>query len=261
MHPAHEALARTLADAWRACALVPLPPAEGAARSRADAYAIQDRMAALIGERCAGWKVGAAVRAVQVFEGHDGPIVGRIVASRLWDSPGRVPAAFDGYKIECEFAFRFGRDVPVREGGWTRESLGAHAVLHPGLEVAGTRYGPGAARKPTTHDAIADNGSAGAYVLGPAVSGWRSLDLAALPIDARIDGGAPIMVYEGEYRRDPLDILVETVNGLGERGIALAAGDILSTGSLTLPTVLRPGQAYVARFGDLGTVRATMERG
>ena len=75
-----------------------------------------------------------------------------------------------------------------------------------------------------------------------------------MPIDARIDDGDPIEVYTGELRRDPVDILVETINGLASRGIGLAAGDLLSTGSLTLPTPLHKGQTYVARFGDLQTL-------
>lgn len=248
-----EALSLSLADAWRGFRMIPLPGVEASPRSRADAFAVQDRMAKLLGERCVGWKVGAAVRAVQVFEGHDGPIVGRILASRLHESPARIDASFAGYKVECEFAFRFAKDVPPKAGGYQREALEPDLVLHPGLELAGTRFAPGG-RKATTHDAIADNGSGGGYVVGPAIPRWRQIDLATLDIDARIDGGEPIGVYTGELRRDPVDILVETVNGLAERGIGLAAGDLLSTGSLTVPTPLRRGQTYVARFGDLQTL-------
>jgi 2-keto-4-pentenoate hydratase len=259
MNATLEALSRSLADAWRGFSTIPLPGVDGSPRSRADAYAVQDRMAALLGERCVGWKVGAAVRAVQIFEGHDGPIVGRLLASRLHESPARIAASFAGYKVECEFAFRFARDVPPKAGGYTREALEPDLMLHPGLELAGTRFGPGG-RKATTHDAIADNGGGGGYVVGPAIPGWRGIDLATLAIDARIDRGEPIMIYTGEYRRDPVDILVETVNGLSERGIGLAAGDILSTGSLSLPTPLQPGQTYEAHFGDLATLRVTMAR-
>jgi len=259
MNASLETLARALADAWRGFSTIPLPDAEGSPRSRADAYLVQDRMAELLGERCVGWKVGAAVRAVQVFEGHDGPIVGRVLASRLHESPARIDASFAGYKVECEFAFRFAKDVPPRSGGYTREALEPDLTLHPGLELAGTRLAAGQ-RKATTHDAIADNGSGGGYVVGPAIPRWRQIDLATLGIDARVDGGEPIMIYTGEYRRDPVDILVETVNGLSERGIGLAAGDILSTGSLSLPTALQPGQTYEARFGDLATLRVTMAR-
>lgn len=258
MNASLETLARALADAWRGFGTIQLPDAEASPRSRADAFAVQDRVAEILGERCAGWKVGAAVRAVQIFEGHDGPIVGRIPASRLHDSPARIGASFAGYKVECEFAFRFAKDVPPQAGGYAREALEPDLMLHPGLELAGSRFAPGG-RKATTHDAIADNGGGGGYVVGPAIPGWRRMDLATLGIDARIDGGEPIMIYTGEYRRDPVDILVETVNGLSARGIGLAAGDILSTGSLSLPTPLLPGQVYEARFGDVATLRVAME--
>ncbi|MDH5245556.1 MAG: hypothetical protein OEW98_03830 [Betaproteobacteria bacterium] len=261
MKETFEQLARSLAEAWRTGGTIPLPPAEAAPASRADAFAIQDRMAELIGDRCVGWKVGAAVRAVQILEGHDGPITGRLLASRMFEHPGNIPASlFDGYKIESEFAFRFRDAVPARARAWTRAEIAPLLAFHPGLEVAGTRYAAGTGgRKATTHDAIADNGTGGAYVLGAGIADWRGIDFEHLPIDARIDGGAAIHTYHGEFRRDPVDILVETVNGLSARGIGLAAGDLLSTGSLTLPTVLPVGQTYVARFGELMTLSVTMD--
>jgi 2-keto-4-pentenoate hydratase len=260
MQPKFEQLAQSLAAAWRTCETIPLPAAEVAPRSRADAFAIQDRMAEILGDRCVGWKVGAAVRAVQILEGHDGPITGRFFAPRVYRSPARIPALYDGYRIESEFAFRFAQNVPPRARPYTRAELEPQLVLHPGLEVSGVRYAVSAGnRKANTHDAIADNGSGGAYVVAEGIADWRGLDLATLPIDARIDGGEPIHTYSGEYRRDPVDILVETVNGLSERGIGLAAGDLLSTGSLTLPAPLHAGQTYVACFADLLTLSVTME--
>ena len=259
MQPKFEQLARALADAWRTCATIPLPDAEAAPHSRNEAFIIQDRMSEILGDKCVGWKVGAAVRAVQILEGHDGPITGRLFAPGLVTSPAQVPAMYDGYKIECEFAFRFTQDVAPRTKPHTRAELEPQLVLHPGLELAGTRYATSAgSRKVTTHDAIADNGTGGGYIVGAGIADWRSIDLARLPIDARIDGGAAIETYTGEYRRDPVDILVETVNGLSGRGIGLASGDLLSTGSLTVPTPLRSGQTYVARFGDLLTLSASM---
>ena len=261
MQPTFDELARSLAQAWQECGTIPLPPASCAPRSRADAFAIQDRIAKILGDRCVGWKVGAAVRAVQILEGHDGPIVGRLFAPRMYASPAQIPATFDGYKIECEFAFRFRRGVPPRKEAYTRVELEPQLALHPGLEVAGSRYAiPEGSRKFTTHDAIADNGSGGAYVVGDAITDWRRIDLALLPIEARIDGGAAIHTYSGEYRRDPVDIAVETVNGLCERGIGLSPGDLLSTGSLTLPTPLRSGQTYAARFADLATLSVSIGR-
>ena len=92
------------------------------------------------------------------------------------------------------------------------------------------------------------------YVVGAGIADWQGIDFDALAIDSRVAGGDPIQVFTGEYRRNPVDILVETVNGLSARSIGLAAGDLLSTGALTLPTPLHRGQMYVARFGDLMTV-------
>jgi 2-keto-4-pentenoate hydratase len=261
VQPIFEELAQELAKAWNAGGTIALPLAEGAPRSRTEAFAIQDRMAEILGDRCVGWKVGAAVPAVQVMEGHDGPITGRLFASRLYTSPAEVPAAmFTGYKIESEFAFRFTQDVPARECPHGRAELEPQLVLHPGLELAGSRYVPGpGGRKTTTRDLIADNGACGAYVVGDGIENWQHIDFATLAIDARVDGGRPIHRFSGEYFRDPVDILVETVNGLSERGIGLVAGDLLTTGSLTLPMSIEAGQTYVARFGKLATLSVCLQ--
>jgi 2-keto-4-pentenoate hydratase len=260
MQPIFEDLAQSLVNAWNAGGTIPLPGAEAAPRSRADAYWIQDRFAEILGDQCVGWKVGAAVPAVQVMEGHDGPIPGRLFATRHFTSPAQVPALLvGGYKIESEFAFRFKNKVPARKRPYTRTELASELVLHPGLEIAGHRYAKNPAnRKITTHDLIADNGACGAYVEAAGIEDWEHFDFREVAIDARIDGGAPIQSFSGEYFRDPVDILVETVNGLSERGIGLAAGDLLTTGSLTLPTPLHSGQTYVVRYGDLATLRLSL---
>jgi 2-keto-4-pentenoate hydratase len=245
-------LAAALADAWTSNTPIPLPAADDAPASRQEAFAIQDRMAHIIGQPVAGWKVGAAVRAVQVFEGHDGPIPGRVFAPRVFLSPATPPAgAFDGYKVECEFAFRADKAFPPRPQPYTRADIAPHLTLHFGIELAGSRYQPNTGgRKFTTHDAIADNGAGGGFVFGAGIKDWQKLDFETLPITATIDGGAPIQTYTGEMRRDPVDIFVETVNDLVARGITLDAGHYISTGSLTLPTQVYRGQQLIARFGD-----------
>ena len=128
-------------------------------------------MAELIGGTVAGWKVGATVRAVQVFEGHDGPLPGRIFADRLFDSPAKIPASlFKGVKVECEFAFRLTRDLPAGNGPVTRDQIAGSLTFHPAFELAGSRFAPGTGnRAATTFDGVADNGSGGAAVLGAAV--------------------------------------------------------------------------------------------
>jgi 2-keto-4-pentenoate hydratase len=251
-----EKLAAALAQAWRDGGTIPLPTLADAPASRAEAYAVQNRLAEILGERVVGWKVGAAIEAVQRLEGHDGPIPGRLFAQRVFHSPAVVPGErFAGHKVECEFGFRFTRDLPAARPDFTRASILDVLAFHPAIELAGSRYAPGTGgRAPRTHDVIADNGGGGAFVFGPAIQDWRGIDFDAMKIEPRIDGAAPLKVYAGELRRDPVAITAETVNDLARRGVAFKAGDYLSTGSLSLPTPIARGQGFVAKFGDLATL-------
>ncbi|HXX83101.1 MAG TPA: hypothetical protein VEN29_03880 [Casimicrobiaceae bacterium] len=139
------------------------------------------------------------------------------------------------------------------------QELEPNLIFHPGLEIAGHRYPPHVGgRKATTHDLIADNGACGAYVEAEGIEDWHHIDFTKVVIDARVDGGEPIRQFSGQFFRDPIDVLVETVNGLSARGIGLNAGDLLTTGSLTLPTPLHAGQTYVAHFGSLATVEVSL---
>ncbi len=255
-----ERLASELAQAWCAGATIPLPAVTAAPATRAEAYAVQDRMAALIGGRVVGWKVGATVRAVQIFEGHDGPLPGRIFADRCFDSPAKVAAnLIPGMKAECEFAFRLMRALPRQARPFAPGEIAPALAFHPAIELAATRFAPGTGnRAARTFDGIADNGTGGGAVLGPAIGAWRGLAFETMNIDARIDDSPPIQAYSGAYRRDPLAIMAETLNDLAGRGIYLGAGDCVLTGSLTLPTPIRAGQTLAARFADLATLRVTL---
>lgn len=260
MNPKFNTLAQELAHAWRTRGTVPLPAADASPQSRVEAFDIQDRIEGLIGDNIVGWKVGASTRAVQILEGHDGPVVGWLMGSRIYQNPARVMASmYEGYKIECEFAFRFLQDVSPRTSPYTRAEIDPLIVLHPGLEISGSRWvvDPDG-RKVTTYDCIADSGTGAGYVTSSDIAEWRDLDLEHMPIVARIDDGEAIHMYTGDYRCDPADIVVETVNGLSARGRGVAKGDLISTGSLTLPTPLLSGQTYVGQFGDLATLSVTI---
>lgn len=255
-----ETLARDLAEAWRTGGTVPLPAAGAGPATRAEAYAIQDRVAELIGGAVAGWKVGATVPAVQLFEGHDGPLPGRIFADRCYDSPARAPAhLFRGGKVECEFAFRLTRPLPEGRGPVTADGLRDALVFHPAIELAGSRWAPGTGnRASTTFDGIADNGTGAAAVIGPAIENWHDLPFETLEIEPRIDGSPPIQAYSGAFRRHPLAIMAETFSDLRARGVPLPVGTVVLTGSLTLPTPIRPGQTLTVRFADLATLSLTL---
>lgn len=261
MKPEFESLAEVLAQAWLDRTTVPLPPADAAPQSRAEAFQIQEKIEQILGDKIVGWKVGASTKAVQEMEGHDGPVVGWLMGSRIYQNQAKVPAAqFDGYKIECEFAFRLLADVGPRTTPYTRDEIDPLIVLHPGLEISGSRWNlENSDREFTTYDFIADSGTGAAYVTSEDIADWRGLDLEHMEIIGRIDEGEPIHMYTGPYRCDPADIVLETINGLSERGRGVSKGDLISTGSLTLPTPLHAGQTYVGQFGELATVAVSIE--
>jgi 2-keto-4-pentenoate hydratase len=131
-----EQLAQDLAQAWRTGGITPLPEAGKGPTTRAEAYAIQDRMAELIGGQVVGWKVGATAPAVQLFEGHDGPIPGRIFADRCFESSARVPAGLlKNIKMECEFAFRTAQAIPSGTSLLRAEEIAEGLTFHPAFDL------------------------------------------------------------------------------------------------------------------------------
>ena len=81
---------RRLAGAWLAARPMDAFPQELRARSRADAYAIQDAMAAVIDEPVTGWKLGATSPTMRARAGHDGAIIGRVFESVTFATPAEL---------------------------------------------------------------------------------------------------------------------------------------------------------------------------
>ena len=249
--------AKLLADAWiNITPIEGLPPALRPS-SFEEAYAIQDEMAALIGQKTVGWKIGPASPGLMRAQGFEEPGVGRLFEPNIYHSPAElVHRRILDAKLECEFALRLSADVPPRDAAYTAEELVLIAVLCPVFDVAGYRFVTPEANSPL--DRVADMGGAGALVVGDEIPQWHDLDLQTLQVDLRIDDGPPVTNFEGDYRSNPLEVLVWLANFLSRRGIGLRAGDLVSTGSATHGPPLHEGATAVANFADLGELRLTM---
>ena len=247
---------RRLAEAWLAARSLDAYPEELRARSRTEAYAIQDAMAGAIDRPVTGWKLGATSPTMRARAGHDGAIIGRVFDFVTFDSPAVLSMArFPDSRVECEFAYRMHGAIPPRSRPWSTGELAERAELHVAVEIIGNRYPKGeGAFRPTTNDEIADNGAGIGFVFGPAVTDWRRHDLRNLLIDIRVDDREPAENFLGECRCEPIDALVQATGILGERGIAIEAGQYVSTGAATNPQPVRAGSAVHARFGALGTI-------
>ena len=229
-----------------------------APRDLAEAYAIQDRLQRLYldrGERIAGWKVALTTPVMQRMVGVDHPCEGAIFASRLHRGTGRVKGAdFHHLGVESEIAVELGRALDVAGGPWTRDSVGdAVAAVMAGIELVDDRacvYG--------TLDAgnlIADNAFNFGCVVGPPLAEWRPLDLAAVAGRMTINGKTAGEGKGGDVMGHPFEALAWLANSLNRRGRALAAGDIVMTGSIVSTKWLKPGDEMATLLDGIGEAR------
>lgn len=252
---ASEALARLLAEARRAGEqLHDLPPSLVPEDADA-AYAVQARVAALLGWPVLGWKIAGTNPVMRARLRQPEPILGRSFARFLRASPATLPHAplLDPI-VEAEIVFRIARDLPPRAMPWTREEVAdAIAGARAGIEVAECRL-PMDPPPPFTI-ILADGSGNGHYVLGPEIP--PGTDLAALPVRVRVNGRERRSGTGAEVMGDPVLAVAWLANRLNALGMGLAAGELVSSGTCTGMLAPRAGDVVEARFGELPPVQVT----
>lgn len=223
-------------------------------------HAIQAELPAVTGQVVVGWKIAATSAAGQAHIGVSGPLPGRILAGFV--RPLGDPVSLRGNRMrvaEPEFAFRFALDLrPRRTPRTSAEVMAAVATLHPAFELPDSRYADFV--RAGQAQLLADDACCGVFVFGPAApEGWRALDLAAHRVHATVHGadGRPRLQREGEGRAalgDPWLALTWMVNELSARGIALHAGQTVSTGTCMVPLEVAPGDRVEADYGVIGRI-------
>lgn len=203
-----------------------------------------------------GWKIGAASETVRQAEGVPYPAPGRLYEGAIHPSGSTLPPElFINYRNnECEFAFLMRDELAPRDEVYTEAEVaaaieGMMLALEIGDTVFEDWYGVSAYLGSSL-----DNGGGAALVHGPLIADWQSLDLANTRIDLSLNGtylksgtGAAAMGH-------PLTSLTWLVNWLSSRGIALGAGEIISTGTCTGHCFAAPGDEVRAVFDGIGEV-------
>lgn len=252
-----DAAARLLVEVRRAGRTLAELPEALRPSTISEAYRIQDAVRVMLGESVAGWKAGATAKGVQEKFGIDGPFCGPFFVPTVLDSPAASPARLYRHRaIESEFAFRFARTLAPRAEPYQRdEVLAAVDALVPAIEIVSPRFEDLLFGRVAT--AIADCALNAAFVFGRPVSGWSPGTLPDHPVCLTVDGRVVARGTGANVLGDPITALVWTVETLRRRGIALAAGQIISTGTTTGIVHLEPGQVAIADFGSFGDVRMT----
>lgn len=247
---------------WREGRLLAALPPDLVPPDRATAYRIQALLEPRSASPLYGWKIAATSLAGQRHIGADGPLAGRLLAEQVLSADAPVPLAGNQMRVaEPEVAFRIGRDLPPRPEPYTvDEVMAAVEAAHPAIEFPDSRLE--AFERAGEAALIADNACAHLFVLGPpAPEGWRALDLAALPTRIAAEGRTPHDGRGGNALDDPRLALTWLATTLSGQGLTLRKGEIVTTGTTTVPLPVEPGDVVRAEFGGLGalTVRVGAE--
>ena len=251
--------AALLFELWRDGRQVDVLPEPLRPQSRGDGYAIQAHLKDLSERPLFGWKIAATSEGGQRHIGVDGPLAGRLFSERVLQ-PGETPTLSGNHMdvAEPEFAFRIGKTLSARAQPYDQdEVLQMVDALHLAIELPSSRFNDfatvGAAQL------IADNACAHQFLLGPAVGDfWRDRDLSKHDVTVSVSGKRQENGSGGAVLSDPRKALTWLANELSSLGIDLEAGQIVTTGTATVPLLIEPGDTVIADYGDFGDVSLTI---
>lgn len=212
-----------------------------------DAYRIAGSVARQRGGRLVGRKIGFTNRSIWPRYGVDAPMWGVMTDRSVGDAgPADVPlAGLAEPRIEPEIALCLSA-APVP--GMDEDALlGVVSWFAPAFEIVHSIF---PAWRFTLADSVAAGGLHGRLVLGPrtAAGDWaRELVSARLHL---LRGGVVMEMGEGANALGgPLSALRHLVETLAADGSPpLAAGEIVTTGTLTDAWPVRPGEDWSARL-------------
>lgn len=211
-----------------------------------DAYAIQQvntarKLAA--GRHIVGRKVGLTSLAMQQQLGVDQPDYGVITDDMLVQAPATVDVStLISPRVEGEFAFRVGRDVPA--GKYTVQQLREIVdEVYVSMEIIDSRI---AQWKIKLADTIADNASSARLVVGKGAVATPEL-FDALPetlLTLQRNGEVIASGAGREVLGDPILGALWVINRLGELGEDVRAGEIILAGAVHASVPLESGVTW-----------------
>lgn len=205
------------------------------------------------GDTLVGAKLGLTSRAKQEAMGVSDPLYGRVTRKMLanFGEPVDLTSLIQP-RVEPEIAFLLGDELDGRVT--VTDVLSATESVFAALDVLDSRYRD---YRFTLPDVVADNCSAGRFLLGPrALPPTEMPDLRLVGCVLRADGDIVATAAGAAVMGHPAASVAWLVNRLADRNEVLPAGSLVFSGGLTAPVALRPGHSITAEFDVLGTVEA-----
>ncbi|AJQ47130.1 MULTISPECIES: 2-oxopent-4-enoate hydratase [Pseudomonas] len=202
------------------------------------------------GQKVIGKKIGVTSQVVMDMLGVDQPDFGHLLSDMLYVDGAAI--SLDGLiapKAEGEIAFVLKEDL--RGPGVTvADVLRATAYVMPCFEIVDSRIRDWKIR---IQDTVADNASAGAFVLGGQGAAPREVDLACVGMTLEKNGEVVATGAGAAALGHPANAVAWLANKLGQLGIGLNKGEVILSGSLAAMVPVQPGDQLRVSLGGIGS--------
>jgi 2-oxopent-4-enoate/cis-2-oxohex-4-enoate hydratase len=249
-----QSLGDTLFEAWRTRNPIAQLTETHASMTIEDAYAIQQRMIGrrlALGTKIVGKKIGLTSKVVQNMLGVDQPDFGYLLSDMVFPDGEPIPmSGLIAPKVEGEIAFVL--DKPLSGPGITAaDVLRATQFVMPCFEIVDSRIRDWKIR---IQDTVADNASAGAFVLGTRAVDPSDIDLSLCGMVLAKNGEIAATGAGAAALGSPVNCVAWLANRLGQLGIALEAGEVILSGSLAAMLPAQAGDVFHCSIGGIGSV-------
>jgi 2-keto-4-pentenoate hydratase len=197
-----------------------------------------------------GWKLGVTSRAKQAQVGVSSPVYGFLAGANALDigEPLRTGELIQP-RAEPEIVFTLGADL-TGPNVTAADVLAATAGIAVGIEIIDSRFRD---YRFTMPDVVADNTSAGRFVVGAPVPP-DGVDLRLVGVVLEHNGDVAATAAGSASLGHPAAAVAWLARELFAEGEGLRAGEIVLSGGLTAAVPVAPGDVVVASIDRLGTV-------
>lgn len=220
-----------------------------------DAYGIQlamiQRRMDRDGESVVGKKVGATSKAVQAMLGVAQSDFGQLMDTMAYNDGAEIPVAktLMQPKMEGEIAFILKREL-MGPGVTIADVLRATEFVMPCFEICDSRIKNWQIK---IQDTVADNASAGLFLLGDRAVAPDKVDLKTCGMLLEKNGEIVATGAGAASLGHPANAVAWLANTLGAKGMPLKAGEVILSGSLATMVPAGPGDHMRVTIGGIGS--------
>lgn len=215
----------------------------------AGGYAVQRALRDAAGP-LVGWKLGVTSRAKQAQVGVSSPVYGFLAGANALDLGEPLDtAALIQPRCEPEIVFVLGRDL-AGPHVTASDVIAASSGVAVGIEVLDSRYRD---YRFTMADVVADNTSAGRFVVGTPVPP-AGIDLRLVGVVLEKNGQLVATASGAASLGHPAAAVAWMVRAMSVDGDGLTAGEVVLSGGLTAAVPVAAGDVVVASIDRLGTL-------